>query len=177
MLSLQSLIIAVIIVKCAYGYDLGEKVSFSARSSHASKGAIWRTVWVDMPFYLAPRFGVEEEKVFHAPILANVQSDGNETRSELIIDEDRLASFRIDSEVDFRVGLSFDKHQQELSWITVYDAAMRRTLQKLEVVFGHDSYDIISVQYKTYCKYNHTPAMCKPHHMQILYTQGLLRYS
>eukprot|EP01031_Cornospumella_fuschlensis_P026090 gene26090-31507_t len=103
-----------------------------------------------MPFYLAPRFGIDEEKVFHAPILANVQADANETRSDLIVDEDRLASFRVDPEVDFRVGLSFDKHQHEISWITVYDAAMRRTLQKLEVEFGHDSYDVLGLQYKAH---------------------------
>lgn len=142
-----------LVVCCIHGYDVGEKVSFSARSAHATKGVGWRTVWVDMPFYLAPRFGIEEEKVFHAPILAHVQSDGaNGTRSELIVDEDRLASFRIDPEVDFRVGLSFDKHQQEITWITVYEAAMRRTLQKLEVEFSHDSYDVVSLQYKTHCK-------------------------
>lgn len=143
-------------------YEIGERISLSSRSSHANKQNAWRTDWVDMPPFLAPRFAEAEEIVFHGVLLLakGNENKGNTTLSEgvggtgdgeLVIQADSVP-YKINPEVDFRIGLAFDNHHHHIPWLTVFNAQQRRRLQKLEVTFLHDSYEIIDIRYQTTCK-------------------------
>eukprot|EP01039_Chlorochromonas_danica_P005461 gene5460-6012_t len=114
-----------------------------------------------MPPYLAPRFAEVEEIVFHGVLLLpkGYEKNGNTTLSEgvgggggddgeLVIQADSVP-YKINPEVDFRVGLAFDNHRHHIPWLTVFNAQQRRRLQKLEVTFLHDSYEIIDIRYQT----------------------------
>lgn len=138
---------------CAHvvgSYEIGDHFGMASRSSHADKSNVWRTAWVDMPYFLAPRFGHSEEKLFYAVLLKPAAN--NSSSSELVVLADQVADFRINPEVDFRISLAFDSHRFELPWITVYNAAQRRALQRLEITFYHDGYDLIKVDYQPHCK-------------------------
>jgi hypothetical protein len=106
-----------------------------------------------MPLYLSPRFAVPEDAIFHAVLLANTNKDASSP--ELIVETDSIADFRVNPEVDFRVTLAFASHKLQLPWITVFDAAQRRSLQKLEVVFLHDAYEVVKVDFQSTCKSQH----------------------
>jgi hypothetical protein len=61
--------------------------------------------------------------------------------------------FRIDPNFDLKVSFLFD-HFQKLStpWIVVYDSVGRKSLKKLDIVFTHDQYEILKVDFKTKCE-------------------------
>ena len=121
------LILAAISFFVVVGHQTDERILVSAISQHS----LDRTSWSDIPVGIMPRFDVEQEVIFHAPI-------------------PKMKS-RIDVNADFKVSLAFDSHKFLIPWITVFDAAKKRTLRKLIVTFTKNEHDILSVDHTTEC--------------------------
>lgn len=111
-----------------------ERIVASSISQHSGG----RTTWSDLPVGIMPRFGINDEVVFHAhiPKLSKNASD-----------------HRIDISSDFKVSFAFDSHKLVVPWITVFDANKKRTLRKLFVTFTKDEHEIVKVDHELECKY------------------------
>lgn len=132
MWSFRWVLFLVVVLSFARGHQPDERVVASSMSQHAGR----RSTWTDLPVGIMPRFTMEQEVVFHAPIPSSQNS----------------SSHRIDVNADFKIALAFDNHKIMVPWVVVFDSAKKRTLRKLILTFTMDDHEIISVDHQLECK-------------------------
>jgi hypothetical protein len=118
-----------------YAHSKDDPILTLSRSQHVKVFSDWN----ELSLELNPRFLMNKQVIYHTIVPkynANVSTD-----------------FRIDPNFDLKVSFLFD-HFQKLStpWIVVYDSVGRKSLKKLDIVFTHDQYEILKVDFKAKCE-------------------------
>ena len=111
----------------------------------------WKTPKIELPLRHLPRFKEPAEFVMHATIPGQqgkeAEMDFNTTGAKA---EDFLwkaKNVKVNPEEDVKISFTFANNKLLIPWLSVFDAKKRRSLEKLEVTFEHDQYDILEVRY------------------------------
>ncbi len=128
------LILILILICSIEAYQKGDRIMTIAQSQHMNT----RTSWNDIPLQIVPRFAIDEQIIYHAPIPKyNVNA----------------TDYRISTKDDFKVTMSFAFNKFSIPWITIFDASQRRVLRRLKLTFQHNHYEILHVDYELICKF------------------------
>lgn len=108
----------------------GDRISAVSQTLHQG----WKTQVSDLALHLMPRFRVPDSVLLHVGL---PHPDENGAEMKLKPDE------------DVKVSFAFDNNRLAIPWVTVFDSKGRRSLQKLEISFVHDDFDVEKVNYVT----------------------------
>ena len=144
-LQIKTLLLFISAVCTVISYEGGDYVSGVSQTLHNK----WKTPKIELPLRHLPRFKEPAEFVMHATIPGQqgkeAEMDFNTTGAKA---EDFLwkaKNVKVNPEEDVKISFTFANNKLLIPWLSVFDAKKRRSLEKLEVTFEHDQYDILEV--------------------------------
>ena len=129
------------------GYDNGDYVNGVSQTLHNK----WKTPKMEMPLRQLPRFREPAAFVMHATIPGQhgeeAEMDFNTTGAKVGDFSWKAKNVKVNPEADVKISFTFANNKLLIPWLSVFDAKKRRSLEKLEVTFEHDQYDVLEVRY------------------------------
>lgn len=131
----------------ALAYESGDYVSSISQTLHNK----WKTPKMELPLRHLPRFREPAAFVMHATIPGQqgdeAEMDFNTTGAKSKDFHWKAKNVKVNPEADVKISFTFANNKVLIPWLSVFDAKKRRSLERLEVTFEHDQYDVLEVRY------------------------------
>ena len=88
-----------------------------------------------------PKFKQRDAAVITAPLPKPDLDDADK-------DNTGAKELKIDPAEDIKLSLAFANSKLAIPWIVLYDAKAKKSIEKLSVIFSHDDFDVLAVQFK-----------------------------
>ena len=115
----------------AAGLERGDRIGTMVQTLHDG----FKTSWVDVPIGQMPRFREPSSSILRVP-LPERKPPGQSGKA-------------VNPSEDVKLSLTFADHKLILPWTVVFDAAKRKSLQKLTIIFAHDQFDVEGIDFRT----------------------------
>ena len=127
----------------ARALEVGDRISTMSQTLHSG----YKTSWSDISIQNMPRFRVPDSSIVPLQLPQPPVEDEHK----------KLHAKLVNPNEDVKFSLTFADHKLILPWTVVFDAAKRRSLQKLVVTFSHDQFDVDGLEFHTECRRTSLP--------------------
>lgn len=120
-----------LLLRLIVGLERGDRIGTMVQTLHDG----FKTSWADVPIGQMPRFREPSSSILRVP-LPQRTPPGQPGKA-------------VNPSEDVKLSLTFADHKLILPWTVVFDAAKRKSLQKLTIIFSHDQFDVEGIDFRT----------------------------